>query len=79
MQPTLRHVPPNVPLDSIHAVFNPSWAALIAPTYPPGPPPITKKSNSSMNYNFKKSLLGSSKYSLTLTKNETASFPSIIL
>ena len=41
IQPILRHVPPRVPLDSIHAVFKPSCDALIAHTYPAGPPPIT--------------------------------------
>ena len=47
MQPTFKHVPPNVPLDSTQTVFSPSWAALIADTYPPGPPPITHTSYSS--------------------------------
>ena len=41
IHPTLRHVPPRVFRDSIHAVFKPNWAALIAQTYPPGPDPIT--------------------------------------
>ena len=41
----LRQVPPRVPLDSIHAVFKPSCEALIAQTYPAGPPPITVTSN----------------------------------
>jgi len=41
IHPTFKHVPPRDPLDSIHAVFNPSLASLIAQTYPPGPPPIT--------------------------------------
>ncbi|KAI9910016.1 hypothetical protein PsorP6_010428 [Peronosclerospora sorghi] len=46
MQPTLRHVPPNFPRDSIHAVWSPSCAALMAATYPPGPPPMTTTSYS---------------------------------
>ena len=41
MHPTFKHVPPNVPRDSTQAVLSPSCAALIAQTYPPGPPPIT--------------------------------------
>ena len=41
MHPIFRQVPPNVPLDSMQAVLNPSCASLIAHTYPPGPPPIT--------------------------------------
>ena len=41
MHPTFKHVPPKEPLDSMHAVFNPNCANLIAQTYPPGPPPIT--------------------------------------
>ena len=40
MQPIFKHVPPNVPLDSIQAVLIPNWESLIAQTYPPGPPPI---------------------------------------
>ena len=44
MQPTLRQVPPNVPLPSTHVTFNPSCAPLMAATYPPGPPPITTTS-----------------------------------
>eukprot|EP00126_Sphaerothecum_destruens_P011011 Sdes_comp20840_c0_seq1m17521 len=44
MHPTFRHVPPRVPLFSTHTVFRPSCAALMAATYPPGPPPITAKS-----------------------------------
>ena len=42
--PTFKQVPPRAPLDSTQAVFKPSCAALIAHTYPPGPPPITKRS-----------------------------------
>jgi hypothetical protein len=34
MQPTFKQVPPKVPLDSIHTVFNPFWDAFIAATYP---------------------------------------------
>ena len=41
MQPTLRHVPPSVFLDSTQAVFKPNCAERIAQTYPPGPDPIT--------------------------------------
>ena len=41
----LRQVPPSAPRDSMHAVFNPSCEALIAQTYPAGPPPITVTSN----------------------------------
>ena len=41
MHPIFKQVPPKVSLESIHAVFNPNWASLIAQTYPPGPPPIT--------------------------------------
>lgn len=44
MQPTFRQVPPKAPRPSTQATFIPSWAALIAATYPPGPPPITTKS-----------------------------------
>jgi hypothetical protein len=32
MQPTFKHVPPKVFLDSMQAVLNPNWAALIAQT-----------------------------------------------
>jgi len=39
MHPTLRHVPPSA-LSSIKATLNPNWAARIAQTYPPGPPPM---------------------------------------
>src|SRR5262245_13439616 len=45
MQPTLRHVPPNAGRLSMHATDIPSCAARKAATYPPGPPPITIKSN----------------------------------
>jgi len=47
MQPTLRQVPPKVPLFSTQATFNPCCPALIAATYPPGPPPTTTRSSSS--------------------------------
>ena len=40
MQPQFRHNPPTASF-SINAVFKPNCAALIAETYPPGPPPIT--------------------------------------
>lgn len=46
MQPTLRHVPPNVSFFSTQTVFSPNCAALIAATYPPGPDPITTRSAS---------------------------------
>jgi hypothetical protein len=46
IHPTFKQVPPNVSLFSIHTVFKPFYPALIAPTYPPGPPPITAKSYS---------------------------------
>jgi hypothetical protein len=39
MHPTLRQVPPRVPRISTQAVLRPSWPALMAATYPPGPPP----------------------------------------
>mmetsp|Transcript_28475 Transcript_28475/g.68487 ORF Transcript_28475/g.68487 Transcript_28475/m.68487 type:complete len:348 (-) Transcript_28475:141-1184(-) len=41
MHPTLRQVPPRAPRFSMHTVFKPSCEALIAATYPAGPPPIT--------------------------------------
>jgi phytoene dehydrogenase-like protein len=47
MQPTFKQVPPSFTFpdlsssNSMQAVFRPSWEALIAATYPPGPPPIT--------------------------------------
>lgn len=44
MQPTFRQVPPRVPRPSTQVVFRPSWAALMAATYPPGPPPMTTRS-----------------------------------
>ncbi len=40
MQPTFKHVPPNVFLNSTQAVLKPNYANLIAETSPPGPPPI---------------------------------------
>ena len=40
IHPIFKHVPPNVSLLSTQAVFRPSWAHLIAQTYPPGPEPI---------------------------------------
>lgn len=39
MHPTLRQVPPSVPLISTQAVLRPICPALMAATYPPGPPP----------------------------------------
>src|SRR5882672_3300310 len=44
MQPILRQVPPSVGIFSTQATRRPSCAARIAPTYPPGPAPITKTS-----------------------------------
>src|SRR5436305_10339009 len=43
MHPTFRQVPPRCSF-SISATEAPSWAARIAATYPPGPPPITTMS-----------------------------------
>ncbi len=43
MQPTLRQVPPSVGRFSTTATFMPSCAALMAATYPPGPPPMTMR------------------------------------
>src|SRR5689334_21372264 len=40
MHPTFTHVPPSVLSISTHTVESPSCAARIAPTYPPGPPPM---------------------------------------
>lgn len=69
MQPTLRQVPPSVGRFSTHAVcqltletpafniavtFSPSWAALMAATYPPGPAPMTKTSNLPANARISK-------------------------
>src|SRR6185295_8035293 len=48
MQPTLRQVPPSVARFSTHATFNPSCAALIAHTYPPGPDPMMMTSKESL-------------------------------
>ena len=45
MQPTRRQVPPKRDSLSMQAVLNPSWAARMAATYPPGPAPITTTSN----------------------------------
>src|SRR5688572_27947277 len=42
MQPQLRHIPPNDSLSTI-AVLSPSWLALMAATYPPGPLPMTMR------------------------------------
>ena len=33
----------------MHTVFMPSWAALIAATYPPGPEPMTTRSASELS------------------------------
>ena len=44
IQPTFKQVPPSVARLSIHATVMPSWAARMAPTYPPGPAPMTIKS-----------------------------------
>ena len=48
MHPTFKQVPPSVLYFSIIAVLKPSWAHLIAATYPPGPEPITITSYLSM-------------------------------
>src|SRR3954447_13647437 len=44
MQPQLRQMPPRCSR-STRPVFIPSWAARMAATYPPGPPPTTTISN----------------------------------
>ena len=44
IHPTFRQVPPRAPLPSTQATFNPICPALIAATYPPGPPPMTIRS-----------------------------------
>ena len=44
MQPTSRHVPPNLGCFSMSAVFRPYWPARMAAEYPPGPLPITIRS-----------------------------------
>src|SRR4030095_16160374 len=44
MQPTFRHVPPRNSR-STQATFIPSCAARMAATYPPGPAPMTIRSN----------------------------------
>lgn len=44
IHPTLRHVPPREPRISTHAVLRPICPALMAATYPPGPPPTTTMS-----------------------------------
>ena len=80
MHPTFKHVPPSFTLlssvesNSIHAVFCPSCALLIAATYPPGPPPITITSKSIYIPNIIDS--GDSRDSFIFTKNDTASLPS---
>ena len=75
----LRQVPPRVLLDSIHAVFKPSCEALIAQTYPAGPPPLTVTSIF-LTFNYLKTtfqvLLN---YLLIPLRKDTASLPSIIL
>jgi len=50
IQPQLRQIPPSLSR-SMMATFKPSCAALIAATYPPGPEPMTVRSNcfSAMN------------------------------
>src|SRR5262249_32384274 len=47
MQPMLRQVPPRAARLSTQATRSPSWAARMAATYPPGPAPITTRSNTS--------------------------------
>src|SRR2546430_3255055 len=46
MQPRTTHVPPRRCFSTM-AVRAPSWAARMAATYPPGPPPITATSKRS--------------------------------
>ncbi len=46
MQPRTRHVPPNVSI-STTAQLRPAEAPYSAAAYPPGPPPITTRSNCS--------------------------------
>ena len=41
MHPRIKHVPPALEPSTI-TVSKPSWPALIAATYPPGPAPTTK-------------------------------------
>src|SRR5262245_54959933 len=53
MQPRSRQVPPQpAGSRSTTAVRRPSWAARMAPTYPPGPLPITMTSNSPLAMGF---------------------------
>lgn len=47
MQPQFRHTPPGRSF-STNPTERPCWAALIAVTYPPGPPPRTSRSKSGM-------------------------------
>ena len=49
MHPLLRQVPP-VRSFSMIKVFAPSWAALIAAVYPPGPEPIIAISNMDISH-----------------------------
>src|SRR5438445_10984989 len=56
MHPMFRHVPPRN-WRSMQATFMPSCAARMAATYPPGPAPITTRSNC-VSLGF--SLIGSS-------------------
>ena len=84
MQPTFKQVPPRTGFPfsfcscSIQAVFNPSWDALIAETYPAGPEPKTTTSYIIflLIYKFSNNLSGDSSCSLIETRKETASFPS---
>ena len=48
MQPTFRQVPPRLAPFSIQATRMPNCAARMAPTYPPGPAPMTIKSKFSL-------------------------------
>ena len=51
MQPMRKHVPPNRGSVSTQAAIRPSCEARMAAVYPPGPPPITIKSNCDMGLN----------------------------
>ena len=51
IHPRFKHVPPNSRF-STNATFPPNWAALIAATYPAGPPPITATSYSPRRSRF---------------------------
>ena len=52
IQPTFKHVPPNVSYFSINAVLKPNCAQRIAATYPPGPDPIMATSYELILFDF---------------------------